>query len=216
MLRTSGLLAVLALSAAIGIDGGFLMDMSDSLWTYVVLGVSCIITEELAPIFGGIAAHEGDLRLDRVIVALTFGGWVATALLYAVGRLKWEVIRKRWPRTRATGTVALRVVGRNPVTASFLVRMAFGLRIVLPLACGAARVPFALYLTASLLGSALWSALFTLLGYAAGEAAVQIVGRLGRVGEIVGAVLMTALVFAFVWWRRKRNARKERRRSRRE
>ena len=186
--------------------------MSDSVWTYVVLGLSSIITEELAPIFGGIAAHEGELQLDRVILAITFGGWVATALLYGIGRLKWEVIRRRWPRTRATGTIALRVVARNPVTASFLVRMAFGLRIVLPLACGAARVPVAIYLTASLLGSAVWSTAFTLLGYAAGEAAVQVVGKLGRVGEIVGAIIMTALVFAFVWWRRKRIARKEHRR----
>ena len=186
--------------------------MSDSFWTYVVLGSSSIITEELAPIFGGIAAHEGELQLDRVILAITFGGWVATALLYGIGRLKWEVIRRRWPRTRATGTIALRVVARNPVTASFLVRMAFGLRIVLPLACGAARVPVAIYLTASLLGSAVWSTAFTLLGYAAGEAAVQVVGKLGRVGEIVGAIIMTALVFAFVWWRRNRIARKERRR----
>ena len=75
-----------------------------------------------------------------------------------------------------------------------------------------ARVPIAIYLPASLLGSAVWSALFTLLGYAAGEAAVQVVGKLGRVGESVGAIIMTALVFACVWWRRKRNARKERRR----
>jgi membrane protein DedA with SNARE-associated domain len=213
LLRISGLVIAFALTAAVDtVGGGFLSQMSDGFWTYVVLGLSSIITEELAPIFGGIAAHEGELQLDRVILAITFGGWGATALLYALGRLKWEWIRRRWPRTRATGTIALRVVGRNPVTASFLVRMAFGLRIVLPLACGAARVPIAIYLPASLLGSALWSTIFTLLGYAAGEAAVQVVGKLGRVGEIVGAVIMTALVFAFVWWRRKRIARKERRR----
>jgi len=193
-------------------DDGFLSRMSDSFWTYAVLGASAIVMEELSAIFGGIAAHEGDLRMDRVIVALTFGGWLATALLYTVGRLKWDVIRRKWPRTRATGTIALRVVARNPLTASFLVRMAFGLRIVLPLACGAARVPFAIYLTASLLGSAVWSAAFTLLGYAAGEAAVQIVGRLGRVGEVVGAIIVTALVFAFVSWSRRRARRKERRR----
>jgi membrane protein DedA with SNARE-associated domain len=195
-------------------DGGFLSEMSDSFWTYVVLGLSSIVTEELSAIFGGIAAHEGELQLERVILALTFGGWFCTALLYAMGRLKWDVIRRRWPRTRATGTVALRVVSRNPVTASFLVRMAFGLRLVLPLACGAARVPFAIYITASLLGSAVWSTIFTLLGYAAGEAAVQVVGRLGRVGEVVGAVVVTALVALFVRWRRRRDARKAARRER--
>ncbi len=192
----------------------FLAGMSDGVWTYVVLGMSAIITEELAPIFGGIAAHEGELQIERVILALTFGGWVATGLLYTLGRLKWETLRKRWPNTRSTGTIALRVVKRNPVTASFLVRMAFGLRIVLPIACGAAKVPIALYLTASLLGSLVWSVAFTLLGYAAGEAAVHLVGKLGRAGEVGGAVIVTAIVFAYFLWRRKRAERKEKRRFR--
>jgi membrane protein DedA with SNARE-associated domain len=186
--------------------------MPDSFWTYVVLGATSIVTEELAPIFAGIAAQEGDLRLDRVIVAITFAGWFATAGLYAVGRLKWDLVRRRWPGTRATLTVALRIVARNPVTASFLVRMAFGLRLLLPLACGAARVSLPLFLTASLLGCAVWSAAFSLLGFAVGAAVVQMIGDLGRVGQVTGALVVTALVFAFVAWRRRRAARRERRR----
>jgi len=122
-------------------EASWLAMMTDAPWTYIVLGASTIITEELAPIFGGIAVHERELRLIPLVVAITLGGWIATSLLYAVGRLKWETIRRRFPRTRATGTVALRVVRRNPLTASFFVRFAFGLRIVLPMASGAARVP---------------------------------------------------------------------------
>jgi hypothetical protein len=62
------------------------------------------------------------------------------------------------------------------------------------------------------LGSLLWSALFTLIGYAAGEAAVRAIGRLGRVGEIVGALVLTAAVFGFVKWNRQRAERKAMRR----
>lgn len=189
--------------------------MSDSPWVYWLLGASAIVTEELAPIFGGIAAHEGELDLVRVITALTIGGWIATTLLYFVGRTKWETIRRRWPSTRAAGTVALRVVARNPVTASFLVRFAFGLRILLPVACGAARVPPALYLVASLVGSALWSAVFTLIGYVAGEAAVRMIGKLDRAGEIIGAILVTALVLGVMRWNRKRTQRKREKQLRR-
>src|SRR5512140_2669632 len=94
-------------------EASWLAVMTDAPWTYTVLGASAIITEELAPIFGGIAVHEGELRLVPLIAAITIGGWVATTLLYALGRLKWETIRRRFPRTRATGTVALRVVRRN-------------------------------------------------------------------------------------------------------
>lgn len=187
--------------------------MSNNIWTYALLGLSAIITEELAPIFGGIASHENALQLEKVILAITFGGWVATAGLYFVGRRKWDAISRRWPRMRAPGILALRVVRRNPVTASFLVRIAFGLRIFLPIACGAARVPVALYLTASLLGSLVWSIAFTLLGYAAGEAAVQVAGRLGRVGQIAGALIVSAVVFLLLRWRNKKQRAKEERRA---
>ena len=189
-------------------EATWLSALTDAPWTYIVLGASAIITEELAPIFGGIAAHEKELRLVPLLVSITVGGWIATTLLYALGRLKWDTIRRRFPSTRATGTVALRVVRRNPWTASFLVRFAFGLRIVLPMACGAARVPLLVYLPVSLIGSFLWTALFTAVGYAAGEAAVQAIGHLGKVGEIVGAIIVTVAILAFVRWQRRRRERK--------
>jgi len=194
-------------------EASWLAMMTDAPWTYIVLGASTIITEELAPIFGGIAVHERELRLIPLVVAITLGGWIATSLLYAVGRLKWETIRRRFPRTRATGTVALRVVRRNPLTASFFVRFAFGLRIVLPMASGAARVPLYVFLPVSLIGSLAWTLVFTLVGYVAGEAAVQAIGHLGRAGEIVGAVLVTIAVFAFLRWQRRRRERKAERRA---
>ena len=189
-------------------DATWLSALTDAPWTYLVLGASAIITEELAPIFGGIAVHERELRLVPLLVSITVGGWLATTLLYAVGRLKWDTIRRRFPRTRATGTVALRVVRRNPWTASFLVRFAFGLRLVLPMACGAARVPLLVYLPVSLIGSALWTALFSAVGYAAGEAAVQAIGHLGKAGEVVGAISVTVALLAFVRWQRRRQERK--------
>lgn len=188
--------------------------LSDSLWTYVTLGLSSIITEELAPIFGGIAVHEGELRGDRVMIAITLGSWFATTLLYWAGRMKWDFLRRRFPKVRAAGTVALRVVKRNPWRASFLVRFAFGARIFLPMACGAARLRFPVYMVASLMGAIAWSVTFTLVGYAAGEAAMQVMGHLGRAGEIVGAVVVTALILGLVSWQRKRNARKLRKQRR--
>ncbi|WP_337171433.1 DedA family protein [Gemmatimonas aurantiaca] len=193
---------------ALLVAGSWLTALSDGPWTYVVLGASAIITEELGPIFGGIAAHEGELHLGRVIAAITIGGWVATCFLYGVGRWKWDAIRRRFPRARSTGTVALRVVRNNPLKASFFVRFAFGLRIILPMACGAAGVPLYIYLPVSLIGSLVWTAFFAAIGYAAGEAAVQAIGHIGQAGELVGAVLLTVAILAFVRWQRRRGERK--------
>ena len=191
----------------------WLAALSDAPWTYVVLGATAIITEELGPIFGGIAAHEGELQISRVIVAITIGGWLAGALLYLLGRLKWEAIRRRFPKARATGTVALRVVRNNPLKASFFIRFAFGLRIVLPMACGAANVPLYIYLPVSFVGSAIWTAVFTAVGYAAGEAAVQAMGHFGRAGEVIGAIAVTAAVLGFLRWDRNRRERKAMRKT---
>ncbi|MEI6739099.1 MAG: DedA family protein [Gemmatimonadaceae bacterium] len=206
--------AALSLAAGAWNDLSFFANLPDDAWTYALLGASAIVIEELAPIFGGIAAHEGGLQIARVVLGVTLGGWISTSLLYLAGRARWGTIRRRFPKVRGAGTIALRAVGRKPIMASFLVRFAFGLRLVLPLACGAARVPAPTFLLMSFLGSALWSIAFTAIGYAAGEAAVRVVGHLGQAGEIIGALLVTGAVLAFVRWSRRRRMLKEARRQR--
>ncbi len=208
------LVATLSVTASVGfMADGFFDGFAESPWAYWALAASAVLTEELSPILGGIAANQGELELPRVILSVSAGAWVFTALLYLLGRLKWEWIRRRWPRVRATGTVALRVVGRNPTTASLFVRFAFGLRIVLPMACGAAKVPLAIFLPATLIGSVVWSVLFSLLGYGAGQAAVRVIGHLGTAGEVVGALVLTAAVLGLLRWNKQRTERKKRRRS---
>jgi membrane protein DedA with SNARE-associated domain len=182
--------------------------VEDVWWAYWLIGAVTLLGEEFVPLFVGIAVHEGQLRLAPALVGLTLGGWVATALLYALGRWNWEALRRRFPRIRATGTVSLRVVARRRITASLLVRFLFGLRLVLPMACGAARVPLLLYLPLSLMGSLAWSALYVAIGYAAGDVAVRVLGHLTDVGELVGTLLLGGALLAFVRWQRRRHARK--------
>ncbi len=185
--------------------------VEDVLSTYLGLGASAIVMSELAPIFGGIASQEGQLRLVRVILAITLGGWVATSLLYVAGRLKWDWLRRRFPSTRSAGTVTLRIVKRNPARASFIVRFLFGGRILLPMACGAAQVPLRMYLPVSLLGSLAWTVTYTLIGVAAGEAAEQMLGRLEAVEGVFTAVGAVLIVAAVVWFVRRRSRRAARR-----
>ena len=54
------IVAVTAVSAGSWADLNFIETLSDSFWTYALLGLSAIVIEELSPVFGGIASHEGE------------------------------------------------------------------------------------------------------------------------------------------------------------
>ncbi len=208
------LVAVIATARTTGIARvGLFDDFTDSPWAYWLLALTAVLTEELSPILGGIAVNNEDLEMPRVIFAVSMGAWIFTSALYILGRLKWDWIRRRFPKVRATATVALRAVARNPITASLFVRFAFGLRIVLPMACGAARVPLAIFIPATLVGSVAWSVLFAFIGYAAGDVAVTVLGRFGRVGQVVSVFLIGGLALAFVRWNKRRTRRKVERRE---
>jgi membrane protein DedA with SNARE-associated domain len=180
------------------------LSQGERLWLYLTFGASPIVTEELAPLLGGLAASQGRVALAPVVVALTVGGWVATALLYALGRWRGRWIRRRFPRAGAAMKKWLRAVRRRPWRSAFAVRFAFGARLLLPLACGAAHVRPDVYLTGSFLSSAIWSALFAALGFAFGETAVAALQQVRRYDQYAVGVLAGLGVVAWLMIRRRR------------
>jgi membrane protein DedA with SNARE-associated domain len=188
----------------------------DALWAYLSLGASTLFVSELAPILGGIAAAEGELRLPLVIGAITVGGWLGTAALYALGRWRWDALRRRLPKVRAAATIALRSVRSYPWRSSLVVRFAFGARFLLPIACGAARVPLPVYLTASFVGSLAWTLVFTGIGHLFGRTAEAVYGHLKQYEMVLGAVfVLVVLLVALIVQRRVREARALRKARRR-
>ena len=184
------------------------MSLAERLWKYTALGATSIVGEEANPILGGIAVRHGGAGLFGVIVAVMLGTWVASILLYLVGRWRINWVRHRWPDKRRLLTNALAAVRRRPWQASLAVRFAYGLRLPLPIACGAARVPFSLYLIASGISSLVWGAGFTLLGLALGRTALRALMFTQRLDVRLALVaLVLAIVLAVMVRRRRANAR---------
>ena len=119
------------------------MDQLSSVWAYITLGAVSFITEEFAPISGGVAAHNGHLVIIWVASSCALGTWAADIGLYWLGRWRGAWVRNRWPRVGRAFTRTLMSVRRAPWRSSLAVRYAYGLRITLPIACGAAHVPVA-------------------------------------------------------------------------
>jgi membrane protein DedA with SNARE-associated domain len=173
------------------------------LWKYAVLGASSIVFEEANPIFGGIAARHARLGVLGVIISVAIGTWIASIALYLIGRWRIDWVRARWPDRQRLLDGALEIVRRHPWRASLAVRFAYGLRLPVPIACGAARLPLILYVIASGISCWAWATLFTLLGWKAGGAALALLGFTTRYDVRLGFIAI-ALTVALVVMRRRR------------
>jgi membrane protein DedA with SNARE-associated domain len=172
-------------------------------WAYMALGASAIVTEELAPLLGGFAAEQGHLGFTRVVLVVAVGVWAATVGLYFLGR--W---RAAWVRLKLRGAppVVRRLLPTmrwSPWIATIAARFAFGGRIILPLACGAAHVPIWIFLTGTAIASAVWALVFAALGWFFGQTAVMVLGKVKEFEGLLAGVLVALSGAAFIWIRRR-------------
>ena len=179
------------------------MTLLEKLWKYTALGASSIVFEEANPIFGGIAARHGRAGMLGVVVAVALGTWVASIALYYVGRWKIDWVRARFPEKHRLLDGALAIVQRHPWRASLAVRFAYGLRLPLPIACGAARLPIGLYTLASGISCWLWALVFAYLGLAFGGAAIRLLQFTHRIEVRLGVVALILTVVLFFIVRRR-------------
>ena len=175
-------------------------------WEYTALGGMSIVLEETNPIWGGIRARHGHLDLLVVIAAVAIGTWIPSLALYFVGRWRIDWVRRRWPDKRRLLTGALTVVRRHPWRASLAIRFAYGLRLPLPIACGAARLPFSLYAIASGISCWAWAAAFAYLGFSAAGVALNALAFANRLDVRLGLLAVILIVALFFVSRRRRIA----------
>ncbi len=161
---------------------------------YLTLLVTVAFQEEAAPIAGALAAHHA--HLDPLWVALScgVGTWLGDLVLYVVGRHGRRFL------DRPGFAKALDVVRRHPRAAPLAVRFAYGMRFSLPIACGVARLPAPTYVAWVGLSAALWSGVFTVVGWTAGEIALRLFHDVQHY-EVPLIILVLAAWLAVMLWR---------------
>jgi membrane protein DedA with SNARE-associated domain len=182
--------------------------LAGRLWAYITLAATGIITEEATPLIGGLAAHDGRLHILAVIIWVAGGTWLAALGLYYIGRWRGDWARRRWPRLRTVIIGAFKIVRRHPWRSSLAVRWAYGLRLTLPIACGAARMSVVIYLIGTAISCLTWSAVFTVLGWAFGRTTLLILGHVRRYENYLVASIVLVLAIVF-WFMRKRHVEDE-------
>jgi membrane protein DedA with SNARE-associated domain len=197
---------------------GMLTDLSDRLgaWTYALVAVMAFLETgafvgliapgETAVVLGGVVAARGEVDLPTMI-ALT---WAAAALgdlaSFLLGRrLGRRFMIARGPRVGITRARLDRVEGffdRHGPKAILAGRFVGIVRAVAPFLAGASNMRLRAFLPWSLLGTAVWSSAFVLIGYAFSSSFSTAAGAFTH-----GALAVAVAAAAILLWRTRRASR---------
>jgi membrane protein DedA with SNARE-associated domain len=198
-----------------------LTELSDTLgtWTYALVGglafletgafVGLIAPGETAIVLGGVVAAQGDVSLPVMILI----AWMAAAAgdfasLLLGRRLGRRFLQTRGPRLGVTPARLERVEAffeRHGPKAILVGRFVGIVRAVAPFLAGASGMRIGAFLPWSLLGTAVWSTSFTLVGYAFHASFSAAAGALTH-----GALALAVLAAAVLALREVRRARRAR------
>lgn len=175
---------------------------------YVALFAACLIEYVFPPfpgdtivLLGGIYAIRGQRSWALVLVAVTLGSLVGTAIDYVVGsRLARRFERREDFAARHPHVVRLqeRMRKRGILLIAFN-RFLPGVRSLLFLAAGASGMDFRRVMLWGVVSSALWNSLILAVGVAVGGNAERLDAFLGDYNRVAW-VVVGALIAAFAGW----------------
>lgn len=165
--------------------------------------VGGILEGETTFVVAGYAASQGYLGLLPAYFAAVGGAMAGDVAYYLLGRWHGQRLIRAFPSLRKLRARAVLLLRRWGRTTAFLARFAYGLRVILPLSMGAARMRPATFLAFDFLGSLCFAALYLALGYLFGETVEETVQRVRPYEKwiLAGLVAAGAAFWAAREWR---------------
>ena len=153
-----------------------------------------------------LAFSEHDLQLPWIMVVATMVSTVGGSLGFALGHYGGRPLLERYQRTfRVPPSILARgedLFSRFGGVTIFFARFVFGLRVVAGPLAGVLRMPWRTFLLFNFLGSAVWAAVISSVGYMFGRHWATLMRDLKRFDiAVLIAVLLTAISW---WWRNRR------------
>jgi membrane protein DedA with SNARE-associated domain len=170
------------------------------------------VSSEITFGFAGVLAYQGHLNLGLVIIIGTLAELAGSYASYAVGRVGGRPLVQRLGRyvlvTESDVDRAERFLEGRGAWAIPVGRMVPFVRAFTSIVAGLVRVPPIRFGILSLIGTVLYAATVTSLGYALGSAWQSVSHGLSVLGYVVFAVIVVAIVgfIAYRWRRYRREA----------
>lgn len=164
---------------------------------YAAVFAGGLLEGESILLLGAYAAHRGYLHMGPLIATAAAAAFIGDQFWFFLGRRAGRALLEKRPRWRAPMGRANALIERHPELAILLMRFAWGLRTVLPVALGMSRVTALRYALLNAVAAVLWAATIAL----AGERAVAWIHAVGvrlrpyehwLIALAVGAALLVA------------------------
>jgi membrane protein DedA with SNARE-associated domain len=168
-------------------------------------------SEVILPL-AGFTASRGDMSLAGAILWTTAGSLAGAVALYLVGALlgpdRVRAVAARLPLVRVADVDRTEAwFARHGTKAVLLGRMIPIFRSLVSIPAGITRMPMAVFLALTALGSLVWNTAFVLAGYALGESWWRVEAYAGVFQKaVLLAVAVAAVLFVVTRLRRRRAA----------
>ena len=196
---------------------GLVSDVVDALGA-VGVGLMVLLENLFPPIpsevvlpLAGFLAGQGRMSLTAVLVAATAGSVLGALLLYELGRRlgrqRLAALLERLPLTGAEDLERAEVwFGRHGGSAVLLGRLVPGVRSLVSIPAGVARMPLPRFLLYTALGSAVWNTALVVAGHQLGQRWTSV----GEYSDLLSFLVVGGLAAALAWvlLRRYRRARR--------
>jgi membrane protein DedA with SNARE-associated domain len=165
---------------------------------YVLLFVAAAIEGDASLLTATFLARRGYFSLAGVIATAAVATCCANQMYFWLGRRHARAALDRLHSHKFFGWLRTSLAQHSPALL-FVSRFLYGLRIAIPLGCGAVGMSPIVFLGLDLAGAALWSTVIGLAGWAIGHSLEVLIGDIRRNEGLValGVLLVTLAILAY-------------------
>lgn len=187
-------------------------------WTYLLVGglafletgafVGLVAPGEFTVIFGGVVAGQGEISLELLLGIVWASAWLGDTTSFWIGRrLGRTFLLRHGPKVKIDHKrleQVERYFNRHGGKTIVIGRFVGLVRALAPFVAGTSRMSYRTFAPYSVVGTGLWAATFTLLGYFFWRSFSEVAEIAGR-ASIAFGFLVGAIVLAIVAYRRLRD-----------
>ncbi len=173
---------------------------------YLALLIGTFLEGETILVLGGVAAHQGYLKLTGVILSAFAGSLMGDQLFFFLGRRHKDYILRKRPGWQSKIDRVNRLVERYENITILAFRFLYGLRSVTPFVLGMSGVRTAKFIILNCCGALLWAVAVAVAGYLFGSAVEIFLGEIKHYEKFVlaGVASLGAVVWLYHLWRQRR------------